>query len=543
MSIYSLPSLFSALLILVPLSIAIRNFNQSFQIRLLVFFLCQLFLYMFAEFCLVHSSGPTIALFWDKTIYFAISFMPATYLHIILRYRKAGPLSPLLLCLIYTPTILFISLLFTPLLVSGVQPEAWGYGKIEGPAFALFRAYLMLYLILNISILIYKYRNESDPRVRIGLCYFGLAYTVPMLATLIIVIILQPLGITSYNIGALAISIAALAAITSYAIIKHQLFDIPLIWGKFMNTERYRFIERFRSFVSRLYHTPRPLPDLVDEMSELFGCDVAFNIHGQPAWASGGSDAFRAFQPDFNPVGKDRQERQYRTAMEEIDHKMIYLLGETQKGLDEIDRAMNENGVEGLVHLNSGGKTLGVIKFGKGFSKNIYSGADHALLRKLTLLILMAVNYQRLMEEKLALKDARIAQLNADIERLRDSSRFPSPPDQISPAKIPPSVALDRVTLSKTGEDAFISASPRIQEIVEQLNTAARGARSILITGETGTGKEVLARHIAELSGRSPLVVVNCSAIPEHLFESEFFGHVKGAFTSAHAYRQGKLVQ
>ncbi|MCP4665853.1 MAG: AAA domain-containing protein [Deltaproteobacteria bacterium] len=78
---------------------------------------------------------------------------------------------------------------------------------------------------------------------------------------------------------------------------------------------------------------------------------------------------------------------------------------------------------------------------------------------------------------------------------------------------------------------------------MEQLNTAARGARSILITGETGTGKEVLARHIAELSGRSPLVVVNCSAIPEHLFESEFFGHVKGAFTSAHAYRQGKLVQ
>jgi len=83
--------------------------------------------------------------------------------------------------------------------------------------------------------------------------------------------------------------------------------------------------------------------------------------------------------------------------------------------------------------------------------------------------------------------------------------------------------------------------------LVELVRTCRRIAASdatVLLTGETGTGKEVFARHIHEHSGRRgrALVPVNCGAIPETLLESELFGHVRGAFTGAVASRRGRIA-
>src|SRR5207247_9042544 len=83
-----------------------------------------------------------------------------------------------------------------------------------------------------------------------------------------------------------------------------------------------------------------------------------------------------------------------------------------------------------------------------------------------------------------------------------------------------------------------------MQEVLEQVARVADTDATICLYGETGTGKEVIARIIHCNSKRAlePFIAINCGAIPESLFESELFGHVKGAFTGAYDSKRG-LVQ
>ena len=92
---------------------------------------------------------------------------------------------------------------------------------------------------------------------------------------------------------------------------------------------------------------------------------------------------------------------------------------------------------------------------------------------------------------------------------------------------------------------AIVGDSPAIREIVELICTVAPSDARVLITGANGTGKELVARQLHELSARhnAPFIEVNCAAIPSELIESELFGHEKGAFTSAVKQRKGKFEQ
>ena len=114
---------------------------------------------------------------------------------------------------------------------------------------------------------------------------------------------------------------------------------------------------------------------------------------------------------------------------------------------------------------------------------------------------------------------------------------IPLPPDEKLIAAVLESVTRDN--------SEFICHSHSMKRVVQLCDQVARSDVSLLITGQSGTGKEVVAKYIHKNSGRSKMrmVSVNCAAIPDNLLESELFGHEKGAFTGAVARRIGKFEE
>ena len=118
----------------------------------------------------------------------------------------------------------------------------------------------------------------------------------------------------------------------------------------------------------------------------------------------------------------------------------------------------------------------------------------------------------------------------AEIERLREALRLEN--DYLR----------EEVTQELSYGD-IVGQSVALQQVMQQLQLVAPTDASVLIQGESGTGKELIARAIHERSQRShrPLIKVNCASVPRELFESEFFGHVKGSFTGAMRDRAGRF--
>jgi nitrogen regulation protein NR(I) len=129
------------------------------------------------------------------------------------------------------------------------------------------------------------------------------------------------------------------------------------------------------------------------------------------------------------------------------------------------------------------------------------------------------------------LKPFEIPQLLELIRRAVDSNRLMSEP-----------VALGE---TEAGRDALIGQSAAMQAIYKEIGRIATKPVNVLIRGETGTGKELIARAIYQHSDRAnaPFIAINCAAIPETLLESELFGHDRGAFTGAEARRIGRFEQ
>ncbi len=104
---------------------------------------------------------------------------------------------------------------------------------------------------------------------------------------------------------------------------------------------------------------------------------------------------------------------------------------------------------------------------------------------------------------------------------------------------------LRRVVADSKRLDDMVGSAPAMQQLFDLIERAADSDASVLVTGETGTGKELVARALHRRSRRrgGPFVAVNCAALPETLLESELFGHARGAFTDAKTARDGLFVK
>jgi two-component system response regulator FlrC len=112
---------------------------------------------------------------------------------------------------------------------------------------------------------------------------------------------------------------------------------------------------------------------------------------------------------------------------------------------------------------------------------------------------------------------------------------------------LPPEAEMIAAVLAAVSDDnkPMVVRDPSMQAVIDLADQVAASEASILITGESGSGKEVIARYVHQKSRRAnrPFISVNCAAIPENLLESELFGHEKGAFTGALARRIGKFEE
>lgn len=138
-----------------------------------------------------------------------------------------------------------------------------------------------------------------------------------------------------------------------------------------------------------------------------------------------------------------------------------------------------------------------------------------------------------------------VSEINEALDAIRDAKRTGGPTRSAAEMPDRPSTQASGPTADHPNDEAaaprFITASPAMQAVSSLVDLAASSPSTVLLTGETGVGKEVIANELHHRSGRKndPFVAINCAAFPESLLESELFGHVRGAFTGATQNKTG----
>src|SRR5437870_1346425 len=223
-------------------------------------------------------------------------------------------------------------------------------------------------------------------------------------------------------------------------------------------------------------------------------------------------------ESEFFRLGKDYDLKETRISAWVLDRQQAVVRGDLEKEQESPgDERLVAEGIKSycVVPLVVMGNSIGTFTVWSE-TKNRYSQADAELLQEVANQVALAVANMKSYEEIAALK-ARLEKENVYLqEEIRTVHNF----------------------------EEIVGDSPALLELLRRVDQVAPTDSSVLIYGETGTGKELIARAIHNRSVRKnrPLVKVNCSAISAGLVESELFGHVKGAFTGALERRSGRFA-
>ena len=219
----------------------------------------------------------------------------------------------------------------------------------------------------------------------------------------------------------------------------------------------------------------------------------------------------------FFQLGKEYDLQASRISADVLDHQQWILRGDLEKEQQSHgDRSLVAEGIQSycVVPLVAMGKSIGTFTVWSE-AKHRYSTTDAELLQEVANQVALAIANMKSYEEIATLK-ARLEKENVYLqEEIRTEHNF----------------------------EEIVGSSPALLELLRRVDQVAPTDSTVLIYGETGTGKELIARAIHDRSARKnrPLVKVNCSAISAGLVESELFGHVKGAFTGALERRIGRF--
>ena len=222
-------------------------------------------------------------------------------------------------------------------------------------------------------------------------------------------------------------------------------------------------------------------------------------------------------ESDFFRLGKEYDLEEASISAWALEHQQLVMRGDLEREQQSPgDRRLVAEGIQSycVVPLVVMGNSIGTFTVWSE-AKNRYSEADAELLQEVANQVALAIANMKSFEEIAALK-GRLEKENVYLqEEIRTEHNF----------------------------EEIVGSSPALLELLRRVDQVAPTDSSVLIYGETGTGKELIARAIHDRSARKnrPLVKVNCSAISAGLVESELFGHVKGAFTGAFERRIGRF--
>ena len=154
--------------------------------------------------------------------------------------------------------------------------------------------------------------------------------------------------------------------------------------------------------------------------------------------------------------------------------------------------------------------------------------------------VLAVFSHTRLNEDALTILRAFAEQAAASIANAQAFEEIKSLREQL---ELENAYLREEVNIAYDHGD-IVGTSPALEKVMRQIELVAKTDSTVLLFGESGTGKELVARAIHDGSERSkrPMIRVNCASIPQELFESEFFGHIKGAFTGAVRDRTGRFA-